>query len=572
MDAEFEQETEDIGSNNPHRFEVVILGLAAAAGWIAVALILLKIKQLREAAAVAQAFQVAAIWLVVIGIAIWLLRWVVRHRLLFLSTDDPAPLVAYRRRRGGMDLNEFIEAVQQGDLPAPAQQGGAGAVHFLKGVDQAPALVQYLARGYVANAIRVFIFFLSYFACIVLSAGPGHAVIINLLFLGLLLTHAFRLRALHDPRQISAHRLAMIVVVMILLPLTTLVVPAVDLPAREVPGTTQQTFFIFLFYGLVALLFVRAISEHFGAGHRTNPAYDRPLYSTQTLPDDIYREIMRQIVAANPRFSQGRLYVDQPPRIAPEGTRGSFEALMLAESRPEIRCEALPPGHGKIFATPRLRWVGVITVLAGVAWVAFFGTAWLIAGDIAVNRSPWSKLTWMAALASVGSYAQYSAHLLWARFDYLSDLVLVRMHGNFSRSATSIGNTVRGSMQAQRENIVTENLEISIWYTGIQSLSFGIKGTRMVHGYLGDRPRLHAVFAGISKFLGGQASIVGPLTTADAARASEFGRLSTLLSGKPPPDESPRLDPPDSSAKPLQGQAPDEPSKGKGSEGDGEPG
>ncbi|HYG29651.1 MAG TPA: hypothetical protein VD887_05480 [Allosphingosinicella sp.] len=567
MGAEFEQRTQDLEANSPHRFEVGVLAVAAAAGWITVVAILLKMKQLRDSAAVTEALQVAAVWLTVIGIAIWLSRWVLRHRLLFLTLDDPSPLVDHRRRKGGMGLDDFIEALEQGELPTPVQEGGAGVVHFLKGVERAPALVQYLAKGFVTNAQHILVFFLSYVACIMLSSGLIHATLTNLLFLLLLFNHAFRLRLLHDPRPFNSRSLPLIIVAMTLLPLTTMIVPQENLPLIEVPNTTVQTSVIFVCYAVVALLFVRAIKEHFGAGHRTNPAYQQVLYSTQTLPDDIYREIGRQIVAAKPQFSQGRLYVDRPPRIASDAARGSFAALMLAESRPEIRGEALPPGHRQIFATPRLRWLGTMTVLSGVAWIAFFAAGWLLASEISANRLPWWKLMWMAAFASIASYAQYSAHLLWARFDYLSDLVLVRMHGNFSRSAMSIGNTIRGSLQAQRENIVTENLEISIWYTGAQSLSFGIKGTRMIHGYLGDRPRLHSVLKGVSDFLGGQASIVAPHTEADAARAAEFGRLSALLSGKPP-DQDRRLERRDSPAKPLEGPPGDEGPKEPGSKGE----
>ncbi len=131
----------------------------------------------------------------------------------------------------------------------------------------------------------------------------------------------------------------------------------------------------------------------------------------------------------------------------------------------------------------------------------------------------------------VGLFCQRAAHVLWGRFDFISELTWVDITGSYESARVNIGNQISGNVQTTKNVINIESMTMRVWVSEIDTVIFGKDAGRQLIGMRGLQKNADELAASLKGFGEARPMIVAPTSTHDRDRAQQVGAMNQLIKG-----------------------------------------
>jgi len=276
-------------------------------------------------------------------------------------------------------------------------------------------------------------------------------------------------------------------------------------------------------------LFFIALIQQLNAPPPTTMAKEQLALSFNAHPKQLLDELDRLLQSNWSEQIPNRRYAFEEPQVG-SGT-GSFRAELIEETQPLPRNDLPVYDLAGSLASPRYRWLVwldvvalLLTVGGALAWVAFareFDPA-----GVAQDALLWASLA--VALLVVARFCFSAAHVLWQRFDFLSEIIWVEMSGNYQAADFEFGAQFTDRVKSKRQVINIETMTLRVWVAQLQTVTFGKQTPRWLIGMrgLGDKARLYG--SHLADFASAQSIIVAPTAAADVQKVAALGAMNKL--------------------------------------------
>lgn len=243
------------------------------------------------------------------------------------------------------------------------------------------------------------------------------------------------------------------------------------------------------------------------------------------LVEELDRFLMQRWYQAIPN----RRYSRRSPVI--EGAQGQFAAEMFEETQPRPVPNRTAAGVGHALSISQFFWLTCLTGLATAYCLA--GTVATVLGTRALLAEAPAATTLALAFSQfvTGWFCYRAAHVLWGRFDFVSELIWVDISGSFETASVNIGNQFSGNVHSSKNVINVEAMTMRVWVSEIDTVIFGKDGFRQMIGMRG-MPALADELANTLKAFGETRSmVVAPTAAQDVERAQKLGAVNHLVAG-----------------------------------------
>ena len=288
-----------------------------------------------------------------------------------------------------------------------------------------------------------------------------------------------------------------------------------------------QTFFLLLAALLAVGLFFVALTKQLVAPPSTTMGCETNTLSFNAHPkqlmDEFDRELQRNWVEKVPN----RRYLKILPVL--QGASGVFTGDVMEETQPF--CPATQPrlDLATCLREPRYQYLTFLNLL-GLGLMAIAVVA-LVAFGISVDpqtleRSVFAYATFGASMLLVAHFCFRAGHILWARFDFLSELVWVEMKGNYNSAKFDYGNQFTDHIKTEKDIVNIETMTLRVWVAQIESVSFGKGSQRFLVGMRGLPDKAAYLCAHLSQFAGNQSMIIAPSSNADMQKIAALKAMN----------------------------------------------
>ena len=474
--------------------------------------------------------------------------WPDKHRAQYLGNreaDRDADTDSSRDANGlgsngvqysGYSAQHYKDCMRQSALGVPEPHGAVNGMlySFFLSLIFAPALIQLQAQIQVRNFLGVVAVWLSFLmSWAVMTGSPGVA------WVGLAYTAMVQLAwgalavrqtshvLVHTPNKSLCDALGYLATVSIL-----------SLIAFTAFGPSLPACGLDFVNGVVLgglLLLMASMALHLMAiKHQIAPAPENVgcaqvthALSMNTHPgktmEELERILMQQWYAGIPN----RRYAYQAPRIA--STSGTFSGDLFEEVQPKAKVQAPVKDLRHRIALPHLRWLTYLTVFAAVCMVSSCVSLWLSLLAVLNDNSFASTLAMGALLGLTGYCARWHAHVLWGRFEFVSQLIWVEMSGSFESANVRIGNQITGQVQSAKDVINVEAMTLRVWVCEIESVIFGKDAARQVVRMRPLLQRAKEIADELVQFSQDRSVVVAPTSRLDQERVEKTAAIQRML-------------------------------------------
>lgn len=238
-------------------------------------------------------------------------------------------------------------------------------------------------------------------------------------------------------------------------------------------------------------------------------------------PNKLIEEIDRVLMERWYCRIPNRRYTRRSPVVS--GDQGRFSADIFEETQPRPLPNHTAEGVAHAIATPQFRWLVILTAFAALCLVA--GT--LAAAFFSTRVLAGNANTTIAAVAlfqmAVGVFCFRAAHVLWGRFDFVSELMWVELSGSYESARVNVGNQLSGQVQTQKSVINVEAMTMRVWISEIDTVIFGKDAGRQLIRMRGMQGAANELAAHLKGFGEARSMVVAPTSTADLERARQVG-------------------------------------------------
>ncbi|MBC7415307.1 MAG: zinc ribbon domain-containing protein [Herminiimonas sp.] len=288
-----------------------------------------------------------------------------------------------------------------------------------------------------------------------------------------------------------------------------------------------QTFFLLIAAMGAVMLFFMALTKQLVAPPATTMGCETETLSFNAHPkqvlDELDRELQRNWVEKVPN----RRYIKILPVLG--SGSGVFSGESLEETQPFAPSTQPRIDLATCLREPRYQWLTFLNVLGLVLMAVAVGALVTFGMSIkpdTMERSVFAYATFGAAMLLVAHFCFKAGHLLWARFDFLSEVVWVEMKGNYTSAKFDYGNQFTDHVKTQKDIINIETMTLRVWVAQIESVTFG-KGTeRSVIGMRGLPDKARYLCGHLSAFAGNQSMIIAPSSTADMQKVAALSAIN----------------------------------------------
>ncbi len=249
-------------------------------------------------------------------------------------------------------------------------------------------------------------------------------------------------------------------------------------------------------------------------------------------PNKLVEELDRILMTRWYSNIPNRRYTRHSPQVV--AGQGQFTAELFEETQPRPQANGVAEGLGQALASPRFFWLtcltglGLLCVVAG-ALAAFLASQHILNGDPVA-----SVFAFAASQFVVGVFCLRSAHILWGRFDFVSELIWVDISGSYESARMQVGNQLTSQVQSSKNVINIEAMTMRVWVSEIDTVIFGKDAYRQLVGMRG----LPALAEELAKTLKGfgetRSSIVAPTSPQDLERARNIAVAGKVAGGDDP--------------------------------------
>jgi hypothetical protein len=238
-------------------------------------------------------------------------------------------------------------------------------------------------------------------------------------------------------------------------------------------------------------------------------------------PNKLIEEIDRVFMERWYSRIPNRRYTRRSPVVS--GDQGRFSADIFEETQPRPLPHHTAEGIAHAIATPQFRWLVILTAFAALCLAAgTLATVFFIQGLLTGAVS-----TTIGAVAlfqmAVGVFCFRAAHVLWGRFDFVSELIWVELSGSYEAARVNVGNQLSGQVQTQKSVINVEAMTMRVWVSEIDTVIFGKDAGRQLIRMRGMQGVANELAAHLIGFGEARAMVIAPASAADLERARQVG-------------------------------------------------
>lgn len=551
MSYEFNPETKVFEFPNPYKIENLALlsagGLLSLAG---IGTVVAVRGHLAHDAGLAT-FKVVGIAVTLMLLGFGLLAWAFTQLRFFFGRNRPeplAPLVAGDADGDSPRANHYKETLRQNAVSYDEPKGALNGLLYslLRTLIFAPRQVQWSAQAQFYNFLVLAATLISFMICWLAFGQSSAAGWIGLIYGSFAFVQIMRPMVgapagQRVQRQVGKASLIGLVLLAVLGPVLLGMVVS-RLPALgewSINGVVLLALFCALLgcviFGLALKNQLRPAPETVGSAR---------VMETVTMnahPNKLIEELDRQLMNRWYSNIPNRRYSRRSPQI--KAGQGQFSAEMFEETQPRPLADGVSENLSHALSSPRFFW---LTCLSG------FGVLCMLAATIAALLASWdilqgapvaSTLAFALSQFGVGLFCLHSAHSLWGRFDFVSELIWLDISGSYESARMNIGNQMTSQISSSKNVINVESMTMRVWVSEIDTVIFGKDGARQLVGMRG-LPALAEVLASTLKGFGEtRSAIIAPASPQDLERAHQMGVMGKVISGEAslPREENPAL-------------------------------
>lgn len=244
-------------------------------------------------------------------------------------------------------------------------------------------------------------------------------------------------------------------------------------------------------------------------------------------PNKLVEELDRILMGRWYNNIPNRRYTRRSPVI--EGRQGQFAAELFEESQPRPHPNRTASGIAHALASPQFFWLTCLTGLAMLFVAAGTIAAVLAARDIIDADAVSTTVAFALSQFALGVFCYRAAHVLWGRFDFVSELIWVDIGGSFESANVHIGNQLSGTVQTTKNVINIEAMTMRVWVSEIDTVIFGKDAMRQLIGMRGLPNVANELAASLKSFGEDRSMVVAPTSRHDMERARKIGAMGQLV-------------------------------------------
>ncbi|MDR2874944.1 MAG: zinc ribbon domain-containing protein [Methylobacillus sp.] len=463
--------------------------------------------------------------------------------------DSLAPPLENNKSGDTPDANFYKETLRQNAISFREPKGALNGLLYswLPNLIFAPIVVQRTAQTLFHNFLSLTVTCISFLLCWLMFGQGESSAWIGLVYAAFAAPQVLRPMmkqpgknsgSVTETAQVGSGGLVVLIVLAVLGPVI------LALAAPHLPNLGQLSINTALAVALICALIGCIV---FGAALRNQlhpaPQIVGSARETDTVtmnahPNKLIEELDRILMEKWYSRIPNRKYTRRLPIV--EGQQGQFTAEIFEETQPRPQSNRAVTGIGHALSTPRFRWLTLLTGLAFVYLCMGAFAALLMERNILAGEPSSMTAAYALSLIAVSLFCYRAAHILWGRFDFISELIWVEINGSFESGRVNIGNQISSNVQTTKNVINIESMTMRVWVSEIDTVIFGKDAPRQLIGMRG-LPDMAKEYATLLKQFGeARSMVIAPTTAQDFDRAH---RISLLDQAVREPDK--KLPPPE---------------------------
>ncbi len=255
---------------------------------------------------------------------------------------------------------------------------------------------------------------------------------------------------------------------------------------------------------------------------------------TETLtmnahPNKLVEELDRILMERWFNRIPNRRYTHRSPAVT--GQQGKFSAEIFEETQPRPQPDRIAAGIGHALATPQFFWLTCLTGLAMLLLIVGAIAAILASRQMLAGTPFVTTIAFGISQIAVGMFCYGAAHILWGRFDFVSELIWVDINGSYEAANVNLGNQLSGNVQTSKNVINIESMTMRVWVSEIDTVIFGKDAPRQMTGMRGLQTVADDLAGMLKNFGETRSMVVAPTSVQDLERAQQVGAMSQMLAG-----------------------------------------
>lgn len=503
-----------------------------------------------------RALMVVGIGVGLLAIGIFLLARAFTQLRYFFGRNRPdslAPLVNGDQDGDTPTANFYKETLRQNAITFREPHGPLNGLLYswLPQLIFAPRVIQESAQSQFNNFLALAATFISFLVCLLMfGAGPAKDWI-GLLYGAFALLQIMRpmvahtrvtTGAINEAAHVGIGSLVVLIAFAVLGPvLLGMLAPKLpELGGVAINGVVGVALLCTLLgcglFGLALNMQLQPAPQAVGAARITETL------TMNAHPNKLVEELDRFLMSRWYQRIPNRRYSRRSPRV--DAPQGMFNAELFEETQPRPVPNRIATGLGHALALRHFFWLTCLTGLASVYLLIGCGAA-LLGGHAILDGDPAATLLVLAlSQFAIGGFCYRAAHVLWGRFDFVSELIWVDLSGSYESANVHIGNRISGTVETMKSVINVESMTMRVWVSEIDTVIFGKDAQRQLVGMRG-LPALAAELGALLKDFGESRSmVVAPTGNEDVERARKIGQLQQIIATPSQGGAEPRPVPP----------------------------
>ena len=564
MSYEFNTKGQDFELPNPYKVENLATIVSAGFMFLSAIGILISVRGRLAHAPDGKALAIIAISVSLLALSIWLLARAFTQLRFFFGRNRPldlAPGLSNGRDGDSKSAAEYKEVLRQSAILLAEPKGALNGLLYswLPHLIFAPIVIQISAQTQFYNFLSLGVSFISFLLCWLLFGQSEASMWIGLLYGAFMFfqiawpmmsRRKLTAGAINESANVGAGALIILIVAAVLGPVL------LGMFSSKLPILPIGEVNIVVFVSMLCILLGSAI---FGLALKSQLQPQPEVVGTARVvetftmnahPNKLLEELDRTLMERWFSDIPNRKYTRRSPNVS--GSQGLFECEIFEETQPRPQKGRVAENILHALATQRFFWLTCLTGLATIYLVLGVIAAIVLTMEIASDSPVWTTLWFAISEFGVGLFCYRAAHVLWGRFDFVSELIWVDIAGSFETAKVNIGNQFSGNMQTSKNVINIESMTLRVWVSEIDTVIFNKDAGRQLIGMRG-LPDFANELAGVMKNFGEQRSmVVAPTSAQDLERAQQIGVMNQLAGGpvsaQPPSPQQIAIDAAKSSA------------------------
>jgi hypothetical protein len=246
-------------------------------------------------------------------------------------------------------------------------------------------------------------------------------------------------------------------------------------------------------------------------------------------PNKLVEELDRILMERWFNRIPNRRYTHRSPAVT--GQQGKFSAEIFEETQPRPQPDRIAAGIGHALATPQFFWLTCLTGLAMLLLIVGAIAAILASRHMLAGTPFVTTIAFGISQIAVGMFCYGAAHILWGRFDFVSELIWVDINGSYEAANVNLGNQLSGNVQTSKNVINIESMTMRVWVSEIDTVIFGKDAPRQMTGMRGLQTVADDLAGMLKNFGETRSMVVAPTSVQDLERAQQVGAMSQMLAG-----------------------------------------